>query len=354
MEVKPFLREATQRLVEVVGAETGAKFQGLMFRLMLGLNDSDKEFYAEQRRLITSHGDYAYDAAGEYRKTQYMQAAVCRLWRAVYGYSVMNWFSTHTQAANYYLVNVDDLKDLLAFHKKAGSPSLKKRLFPKDDRQIWDQVTPESIIPSEAAWRRLEQRANALVLSENYRYLIHGGYSTKDELVSDLRTYGIIRMSLQDWLPEDDRYREAFQCMRSYLCDFAKQATAKKRARAIKHTKADGTNVYQSVVVNIEDLVSETDHHPLEKLANVNEESLIDHAVHAEALRNLQAESFTKDEKRILNALLDKPDAEIESMMEGEEPEEWLEWLCDQLEVDFVSFSNKALKAIGSERTVEA
>lgn len=351
MQVRAHIREATARLEENFGPELANKFQGLLYRIILNLNTNNKEFFAARRRLITSHGHEAYEEVGEYRKLSYMQPDVARLWRAAYAFLVEEWYTDINECANYYMVSVDDFSDLVAYwheHGKSASQPYPD-LYPADDRQSDDRVTPDKIAVSAEGWSRIRARAWSLIKSSNYQYLTRYGYFDEDSLVADVTHYGICRMMLQDWLPEEERFKESFMCMRSYLCDIAKAATAKKRARAAQHFDREGNAFYTTTVINIEDMVMEDGHHPLERMDGESK-TTAEIAEESELLERLLGADFNDTERRILNALLGNHDAEIDEMMEGEEITDWLEWLCGEMDVDFTSFSTKALRVMGVER----
>lgn len=351
--IPPYLREAGVRLEQQVGKEVADQFKVLMYRVIINVCPTNKEFSAAHRRLITSHGEEVYEHVGEYRRIQYMNAAVLRLWRAVHSLTVAEDAFTRTkQAADYYMVNESDLKDLMRYWKSIGSPDLTNRLTPKDDRQVWDQVTPDKLEISAEADQKITLRARRLVNEPDYRYLTQYGYEAFEHLVSDIRAYGLIRMQVQDWLPEIDRYQEAYAFMRSHLCKMAVYFTSARRARATKHVDpVTGAVRFKNTVTSIESLQQDGDGlHPLEMLNPEGTGNTVEEEVAGDLLQNrlLHSQEFNESERRILAAMFGKTqDAEINDMMEGAEVHDWMPWLCRNLGVDFKELTAKVVRLTG-------
>lgn len=359
INVPPYLREASDRLEKQVGAEVAGRFKLLMYRVILNVCPTNKEFFAAQRRLLTSHDKETYEQVGEFRQVQYLNPAVLRLWRAVYSITVAEWFRYPKQAAEYYHVSVDDLKDLLKYWRSLGSPDLTNCLTYKDERQVWDRVTPDKFEISAETDRKISLRAKRLINEPQYQYLTKYEYFTADHLIADVRAYGLIRFVVQDWLPEIDRFQESYAFMRSHLTKIATHATAKERTRCLKVVDpVTGVIKYKNLVTRIEALRTDVEGmHPLEMLNPEGNGHLeVENEASGDELQDILINSseFNPSERRILSAMFGKEtDKEIDLLMEGEEVHDWMPWLCRQLGVDFKELTAKVVKLTGIKAKVK-
>ena len=306
MQISSF-RAQTKKLVSAIGQKETNRFQQLAFRIILGINETKSEFFSAQRKYSLDTPEY--EALKTFRQSMYYNPTFSRLWRAIYS------LVTNTQGqwthdkkgvdscANWFLVSNEDLMDLFHFWNENDKPDLGS-LMASDEEAIILRVDAKNITLSASLWSRIDRRCRTAILSQKYSYLTKFGHYTYEDLHSDLLQHAVCRAMALDWMPEDKRFIVTCAAINSFICDLAKKATTKKRSKVEANKSAIKTSFQvKSGVVN-----------------------------------------FSNVEKRIVNALVYKEcDEEILTLLEGADVRDWAEWLCEQLEVDWESFSAKLI-----------
>lgn len=363
--MRPVIMEATALLRSRIGEERAEQFKSLLYRIILGLNSTSHEYYGELRRLKPKTPEY--DAAHLYRGILIDNPQASRMSRAAYAWFVKGneWFNNIREAAEWYMVSVEDMRDLRKYWASIGSPSLRRCLKPADMRAVNAEVSLHTINPNADQVEQINRIAWSLINKNDFRYLWANGYTTAEDLQAVAFARGTTIWMVNDWMTEPERFMYARRAMTTRLIDHAKELTARCRTRALRHINEDtGESTYTTQVINIESFAHQAEQNgdgghmdPWERVqtdptcspfSNMLEDAEIESVIE----RIKASGHFDRDELRIVYALFGHEDSDIEKRMDGYDVEDYLEWLCDELEVDFRGFSNKLLKFFGVKREI--
>ncbi|TPG60034.1 hypothetical protein [Ewingella americana] len=332
---------------EVLGESDAKKFQDLLYRIILGLEDQPHEFYSEQRAL--KPGSKQYEALQTYRRITYQDPQISRMWRAAHTFIQERKFETVQAAAAFFMVCPDDLQSVVNYWESIGSPSLMDTFLITHRRILDEQVTPERVNPTQSMWRALSSAVRVAINNDNLRYLTQQGFIDEESLAHNCLCAGIQHAMTLDFLPEQERIALSRTRVNQYLIDQAKYLTARGRSRNEVYHTASGQKQFQRREFSFEEMAFDGSIDKIEASRDQQAAFVLDDPEYTLLLQKLQT-ILTPMEYRLVYNLMVDVDDEIETLLEGESLENWFEWTCNKMGVSFIKLASKMADALGKEK----
>lgn len=323
------------------------RFKGLLYRIILGLEEQPHEFFSEVRALKSN--EKAYESLQTYRRSLYQDPQISRMWRAAYTFIHEKKFATIEAAASFFMVCPVDLKSVYDYWVSIGSPSLMDTYLITHRRILDEQVTPERVNPTQAMWRALNSAVRVAMNKDNLRYLVSQGFVDEETLAHDCLCAGIQHAMTLDFLPEQERIALSRTRITQFLVDQAKYLTARGRSKNEVYRTENGFQ-FQRREFSLEELAY--DGGSVDKLDAARDQTpafVLDDPEYTLLLQKLQT-ILTPMEYRLVYNLIVDTDEEIENLLGGEPLEQWFEWTCNKMGVNFTKLASKMAKALGEKQ----
>lgn len=335
-----------KRLEEVLGKKS-EKFKSLLYRIILGIEEQPHEFYSEHRAIKSD--DKAYEALQTYRSSLYRDPQISRMWRAAHSFLHENKFQSVADAAKFFMVCPDDLQTVADYWVSIGKPSLMDTFLITHRRILDEQVTPAKVNPTSSMWNQLRAAVRVAMSKDNLRYLVAQGFVDEESLAHDCLCAGVQHAMTLDYLPEQERIALSRTRINQYLIDQAKYLTARGRSKNEVYRTSEGYQ-FQRREFSFEELAFDNGSaDKIEAARDQQQAFVLDDPEYTLLLQKLQTILTPMEYRMVYNLVVDT-DEEMEALLEGHDMENWFEWACGQMGVNFTKLASKMANALGREK----